>query len=688
MSDDGTSLRDRLPSRDPRGWTRQTALAVVFLVAVTGIATAAIVGLAAVDGPIPLGTDSGLTIVVEDHGGDLHLSEGRINSTARKVVSPAGNATVVAESNGRAKVRLAQTLGSETHVTRANVRNTTITIDPADKESAAIQGGVTELQFRPSSAVGVDDGQTDFEYNADAVGTVEIGGLPAGAELGLRTTDGEPVGSATADANGRAEFGVDEQTNLTAVRVVSAPSAPVIESASPKDGGGVSAANAELSATVSDADFATTDGDTVTATFKMNGEIVGQRELTSNGTVSVDVEPPLSETSTWSVTVSDGFDKTDSINTRSFSTPAELKIYKESQPTKLVDGANTTVKVRFYSLSNETNVISRDVQNGTVNLTGLAVDEEFVVTVAANETTANGTDWVYRRIAIQSLFETSNIYLLDESVPSSRVVFELQDPTGEFPPQNSLLYVEKAIEKDYDGDGSNETRYQTITGDVFGASGRFPAILQDDERYRLRVVSRETGQERGLGSYQVYGATVEPLKIQRIEPSADKRQTGVIYGGLEGDDNTQLAVRFRGGEDDTTVSYTVTDSDGNIVVPETTTTASAFAHQYSVNATKSYQINGTIEYANGTVVKQQFSAGEISGIAGRLSIDGQVVSIMSWVMILATMGLIVIFNRRLAPAAGTGMASALTIIGTVAIPMPLLGIAGAISVLTLFGGNQ
>jgi hypothetical protein len=51
------------------------------------------------------------------------------------------------------------------------------------------------------------------------------------------------------------------------------------------------------------------------------------------------------------------------------------------------------------------------------------------------------------------------------------------------------------------------------------------------------------------------------------------------------------------------------------------------------------------------------------------------------------MGLTAIVNKSLAPAAGASMASVLTILGTVAIPAPMLGISGAIGVLAIIGGR-
>jgi len=58
--------------------------------------------------------------------------------------------------------------------------------------------------------------------------------------------------------------------------------------------------------------------------------------------------------------------------------------------------------------------------------------------------------------------------------------------------------------------------------------------------------------------------------------------------------------------------------------------------------------------------------------------------LIGWGAILALTGLVVIRSPRLAPATGTLTGTMLTIIGVLTIPAPALGIAGAISVLSVY----
>lgn len=675
MSDgDGPRWRPSL-SVDRQALLNLAFIAAVFCAAALPVTAAVIAGSGTpVQGEITITTNNGPQVDWQEP------SDGEVDFRAEMfpddntVVwnSTAGNMTV--SSVGRTDATVNVITGAWTRTSAIETNGRALTLNPEDKAHVVVDGGVTAVDFRPASAVQAGDSSVDFRYAADSSGTVQVTGLQPNTQYAGTTGTGKNLGGFTTDGSGRGTVPVVQSAETEAFIYETSP--PAIDSASPADGANLESDDAELSATVSDPDFVTSSGDTVTVTFYLNGNQVQQTPISSNQTVTADVQPPLGQQSTWHVEVEDNYGNTDSIAQRTFNTPADLRIYQESQPTQLVDDVNLTV--RFFPLQEGGQVVTRTTDSGVLNMTGLPADERFAVTVS------NDTDgYVYRRVVVDSLYETNEVYLLNESVESSQVVFELQDPTGTFPPSSTILYVEKPITK------NGTTEYKTVAGDVFGASSRFPAILQDDTRYRLRVATADGEDERMLGYYTVYGNAVEPLKIQRIEPSADVNETGVVYGGLQGEgNNTQLAVRFRGGESDTTVEYNVTDSSGTIIVPTTTTTASRFAHVYPVDPDGSYTVAYTITYADGSTQTGSFVAGDVGGIAGRFDIDAQVMSLLSWLLIVASMGLVVIINPKLAPIAGSGMATALTLIGTVAIPGPMLGIAGAISVLALFGGDQ
>lgn len=461
---------------------------------------------------------------------------------------------------------------------------------------------------------------------------------------------------------------------------------PTLSDADPT--GQVASYDGDISINVSDQDFGLAQGDTVVveATNSSGGQI-GTQSVTANGTVTFSYSaPPGQNDVEWTAT--DEYGNSDSF-TQSFTTPATLSIYKETQPSELIDDANTTLRVRFFA-DNGAQVVEREVTSGTVNLAGLPANDRFVVTVRANDT----DQYTYRRIVIESIYETSEIYLLNESKPNSQLIFGLDDPTGQFPPDETILQVEKPITKDHDGDGTNETRYQVIAGDTFGASARFPVVLRDDERYRLRVYTEDLSNARTLGAYSVAGSTTETLQIKRIEPSGSSDSGATVYGGISEDGGTrQLAVRYQDPDARTDeVEYRILYPNGSVWIQNTTRSSDRFADVYPLPASTNNSTAGTwrVEYVidrGGGQRAGHFVAGQVPGIADRLPIDAQVLSIVSWIVILAMMGLLVIVDVRLAPMGGVGMASALTIMGTVAIPMSLLGVAGAISVFTLVGAR-
>ena len=647
------------------------------LVLAAGIAGAATVELLSVtqndDGTVlnqPGGPAANLT-----GNFDAYTDSGGVDSETIQWNTSAGNVSFASRASTNVRIDTSEITGQWTNLSAIDATGSDLTVNPEDKPAATVGGDVTGLSFQQADGISVGDSGTDFVYSASGTGTITLRNLPASSTFHAVTADGTALDEVTTDSTGAGTITVESATDAEVLLVDT--DAPVIESASPVGGEETNQSSITLSAEITDQDFADATGDEVTATIYFNGDVVDTQTLTSNGSVSTTVQPDLGEQHDWRVEIEDKYGNTDSIADRDFRTPARLRVYYETDPTKLVEGENLTLRIRFFPQDGG-DIQTREVNDGVANLTGLPVEQRFVVTVRANAS----EDFVYRRVVVESLYDTQRVFMLRENKSHSRIIFDLTDPTGQFPPEQTTLFVEKPITI------NNSTDYYTIAGDTFGATGRFPAILQDDARYRLRVVSE--GDERILGAYNVYGATVEELQIQRIEPESDAESAGAVYGSLTQSENeSTLSVRFREGQPGTTVTYSVRNQSGDIVVAETTVDGRNFTHMYTFDRSSGAQYNVSYEITepDGETTTGSFVAGAVDGIANRLSIDAQILSLMSWVLILATMGLIVIADRTLAPAAGTGMASILTILGTVAIPLPLLGIAGAISVLTLFGGR-
>lgn len=660
--------------RLPRPPKRLLLALVVLVAGVAGAATVELLSVTQNDDGTILNQSGGPTTNLTGNF-DAYPQSGGVDSETIQWNTSVGNASFSSSGETNARIAVSELTGQWTNLTNVDATGADLTVNPEDKPAATVGGDVTALSFQQASGIAIGDSDPDLTYSATGSGTITLRNLPASETFHAVTAGGDDIGEVTTDSSGTGTISVTSGSDVNVLLVDT--DAPEIESASPAEGDETNQSSVTLSVTISDQDFADPTGDTVTAEFYLDGTLVDTQTTSSNTTLTTDVQPELGEQHTWRVEIEDKYGNTDSISDRQFRVPAELRVYYETNPSELVQGENLTLRVRFFPQDGG-DIETRQVNDGIANLTGLPVEETFVVTVQANAS----ENFVYRRVVVDSLYETQRVFMLRENVSHSRVVFELSDPTGQFPPEQTTFYVEKPITI------NNSTQYYVIAGDTFGATGRFPAVLQDDERYRLRVVSE--GTERILGAYNVYGSTVETIQIQRIEPSAEQEDIGSVYGALTQEGNTStLAVRFRGGDPGTTVEYYVRSGNGTVVVPNTTVVGADFAHLYKFNRTgdKEYNVSYEITDPDGQTTKGYFLAGQVGGVADRFEIDAQVLSLMSWVMILATMGLVVIVDRKLAPAAGTGIASALSILGTVAIPLPLLGVAGAISVLTLFGGR-
>jgi hypothetical protein len=378
---------------------------------------------------------------------------------------------------------------------------------------------------------------------------------------------------------------------------------------------------------------------------------------------------------------------------------SELKVFRESEPSQPVD--NATLRIRLFSNGN---VIEREVQNGEVDLTGVPTDSRVTIT-ALNTDDSNATGLVYRRITIPSVTQQAEIYLLNasRSTPAS-VDFRVDDRTGgEFPPGGTRFLIEKPIRKDFDNDGQNETRFQVVSGDSLGNSREFPAILERNERYRLRVINAD-GDVRQLGSYTVRGPANPTIEIGRISLATEDETRGYAADvqkqseDVDGDgtDEQLVQVQFQDVNDQTrNLDYEVVNTDTNKTEVSETISGPLGTHSNTVvvdNQTDqgdSYRLDWSAEREteNGTFeqIEAERYAGGLPPIADRLPIDNRWLELISFVSIIAIAGLIVIIDSAVAAAVTTGWASLLSLLGFVAIPAPALGLAGVVSLTAIVG---
>lgn len=287
-----------------------------------------------------------------------------------------------------------------------------------------------------------------------------------------------------------------------------------------------------LSADVSDSDFGTSYDDSATIYWYVDGEQVGTDSISSNGTVEYTLSNMEAGEHDWHVEVADSYGHRTTSDTAKFATPAELRIYNESDPTSLVDGPNETVELRFFFDERQDDlVVERQVSDGTINMTGLPVDEPFIIV-------ADAADYRPRRIWVPSLYETQRVYLLPDSEPFVSPKFTLNDFSGRFPPGDTVLLIQRPL------NGS----WRTVQADYFGATNEVPAQLRHAVRHRLVLLNTQTGERSRRGQYTPLNSNEKVVEvkesgdvtIQGLEPVVELSPT---VGTLPATNDSAVSVR-------------------------------------------------------------------------------------------------------------------------------------------------
>jgi len=180
-----------------RGW------AVVLLILLTTAPAAATV-------PI----DGGVAIVAPD--GPAVTVTGTTNITVDGTTFPDANTVNISinegqanfTSNGPTDVTVAPTnlTGTYTNVTDLNVAGTQLTINPADKAQASVEGEIDRFAFRDT--IQADDGVVDFVYAGTSGDTsVTVTGLQADTRYKAVDQTGTRLATSFSDGTGTVTFG-------------------------------------------------------------------------------------------------------------------------------------------------------------------------------------------------------------------------------------------------------------------------------------------------------------------------------------------------------------------------------------------------------------------------------------------------------------------------------------------------
>jgi hypothetical protein len=464
-------------------------------------------------------------------------------------------------ASGEANVTVDTFEGAWTNVSSTDASTAAVTVDPNDKQSVTISNqDAVDLSFR---AMALDDGTTDFVYSSSSSVSVTVTSLPANTEVTAATPSGTDLATVTTDGSGTATFSLPSGSDTQVLLFEN--DAPVIDESTldPSEAETPTDTPIEFSMTVSDGTFGTIQGDEVNATLFIDGTARNYTLLSSNGTASVTVSALTSGSHEYYWRVEDRYGATVQSSTTNFSVPDQLEIRNESDPDSLVMGAE--VKIRFYFREDDpagspAEIVTRSTSTGTIDFTGLDATRPFVVV-------ADADGYIPRRIYVESLTETQEVFLLPESKQSVKQEMVLTDYTGRFDSEDSVLLIQRAL------NGS----WRTVQGDFFGATGSFPAQLRYNVRHRLVLINTETDRRRVLGTITPLADGAQDITVKTngdisVEQATALAKVSPGTRTLLAEDSPPLEVRLQGADaevDFWDVTVTYEDTSGSVTTLET-----------------------------------------------------------------------------------------------------------------------
>jgi hypothetical protein len=312
-----------------------------------------------------------------------------------------------------------------------------------------------------------------------------------------------------------------------------------------------------------------------------------------------------------------------------------------------------------------------------VNLTNLPVHDPMLVTV---ESQGN----YKRRIFLKSIYQQSSIYLLDNESTANTVRFTLDDKTGQFPQDDSILFITRPVSDD------QSTQYQIVASSQFGVEG-FTEDLESGTRYRL-LIEGPSGQQRVLGAFTPAADETVPLTIGRVDISGDV-EGATAFGATTDDSSDQPFIRYRYRDAEVAtdelrvaVYNTTGDSPKKIYDATSTDIAEMETGTIPVNTTNAeFEVVYNATRSGAPDQDGVVSVGSVPNIAQGFGLDPLVQTLLSFMLIIALMGLVILIDSVIASAVGVGAAGLLMLTGFVPIHPLQIAFAGAITILYAAG---
>ncbi|WP_394697756.1 LamG-like jellyroll fold domain-containing protein [uncultured Methanomethylovorans sp.] len=228
-----------------------------------------------------------------------------------------------------------------------------------------------------------------------------------------------------------------------------------------------------LAVNITDADI--NYEDYFAAFFYVDGEYVGSAGRTTNGEIQQNIGTFTGGYHTWAANVQDTWSGVTSTGTEGFYVLSTLYIRDEQDFENTIDDA--TITLNFYTDNTSTTKTSSD---GTIELTGLPVQNILV--------TASADGYYDRKTIITSLYDTQNIYLIDENASVIYNTFKLNTQSISYPVTDYWIDIQKPMNGSVD----------TVFSSYFGFDGSCGTNLIQSDVYRL-VIHSPDGSEYAYG---------------------------------------------------------------------------------------------------------------------------------------------------------------------------------------------
>lgn len=655
-----------------RAATVATAVAVILAATLIG---AAAVSYEPVTGEITLQTNTGVAVSTSAHDGGQDLSDPFVNDSTVRVVTQGGNLTV--SGSGSAAVTV-DSFGDPLETSSLSVSNA-VTLNPPNRPAVTIQGDADTFTYHDPA---LDDGATDFEYSgASGDTTVTIRGLPADTTVSVidEANNRQILAVAETDSNGVLTVTLPNSAHSIELQSGDQSNAPELSNLEPS--GEVADTPITARVDVDDPDFDSA-GEDVQTTLYLDGQQITQQNRTSSGEVSTQVSSLTGGTHNLTAVAVDAFGNRDRVET-TFGVPTNFTVRNESDTSQTIANANVTL----YIDSNETVYSRTSDANGNVSLRNLPLNRPVIAEV-------RHPDYNDRTYYFDSLAEQHTAYLLPENTTTADIVYILDDQTGEFdPPQDTALSIKKPVNTT-----SGDTEYVTVVSDRFDATEELPVTLEVGQRYRLEVQSPD-GTIRSIGNYRVTGDDPSAVLTIGAVRLAGDTDTGGAFGATLIEQAGNRVVRYQYVDPDGTteqlnVTIYETGNESNVLLNETTvaTDLGTYTETVIVPPNASDDIAYTVEYEatfgdNSTQSDTRY-VGDVPEIAKQFGLAPNVLSLLGWATLIGLTGFVAIASAPVAAVVAVVTATALTWIGALPVPAPLLAVAGGIAVLMTFSDRE